>query len=191
METKMAKSKVNAPADTTSDHDGSQSKPVQLVWGENGEYSVAWADLPESTRIALAQSGFTHKLGNEVASAITAAKAKRQKGADGKDTATPKYAESELLVMAHEKRDALITAMKGGTFITRIGAPKLRGFDAILRDVAEFQLKAAYAKKGVALPKGDAWKAKVADAMANSAKVRAEAQRQFDAAQGEDIDIEL
>jgi hypothetical protein len=168
-----------------------ESKPAQLVWGEKGEYTVAWADLPESTRIALAQSGFTHKLGNEVASAITAAKAKRVKGADGKDTATPKFTAAQLDNMATEKRLALIDAMTAGTLTTRIGAPKLRGFDAILRDVAESMVKAAYAKKGVALPKGDAWKAKVADAMANSAKVRAEAQRQFDAAQGDEIDIEL
>jgi hypothetical protein len=186
METKMAKQKNETPVTESA-----PVAPVQLVWGEKGEYTVAWADLPESTRIALAQSGFTHKLGNEVASAITAAKAKRVKGADGKDTATPKYAETELLVMAHDKREAVLKAMRDGTLTTRIGAPKLRGFDAILRDVAEAMVKAAYAKKGVALPKGDAWKAKVADAMVNSAKVRAEAQRQFDAAQGEDIDIEL
>ncbi len=180
----MAKNKQNvAELVIPSDSD------LKLVW--NGK-EVVWSDVPEASRFALAQSGFTHKLGNEVASQITVAKAKRIKGSDGKDTTEPKYTADELEDMANTKREAMVDAILDGTLATRVGAPKLKGFEAVLRDTAERMLRTAYAQKRTALPKGDAWKAKIADAMANSAKVREEAQRIFDASQEEaELDIEL
>lgn len=160
--------------------------PRALVW--NG-FTILWNDVPETSRFALAQSGFTHKMGNEIASAITTAKGKRVKGPDGKETNELVHDEAALARLADEKRAAMVQAVKDGTIATRVGGPKLRGFDAILRDVAEEMLKAAYAKKRVALPKGDAWKAKVQDAMANSAKVKEEAERRFTDTDGLDIEI--
>jgi len=114
----------------------------ELVWG--GDYKVAMADLPEATIYALAQRGFTHVLGNEVASAV---KVQKDKGEMG---------DAELAVFAHDKRIAKINDMIAGALGVSQSGPRATGIDKVIRDISVEEIKTQLVALNAKLPKTQA-----------------------------------
>lgn len=115
-------------------------------------YELDLNTVPQSTVIALAQRGFTHVMGNEVASAISAMKKVTVKAEDG--TESLKYSEADLEAAEVSKRDAKIAAMRDGTLGVRApGAPRVVGIDKYMHDIALEELRAIAAAKKMALPR--------------------------------------
>ena len=160
---------------------------------ENGNKSFKWgdistnpADLPAQSLFALAQRGYTHVLGNEVASQV----ATWRKTEDG-----AKASEAEVEAYAKSKRDEKLAKILDGTLGVRTAAgPRVSGIEALKRQVAIEFLKAAIKAyngktgKNVALPTGEKvinymgkemTREQLVDAYsrANEAKVSAEAER--------------
>ena len=110
-------------------------------------------DVPLPSLFALAQRGFSHVLGNEVAAQVSAYK-KTEEGA--------KATEAELEAYAKEKRDEKLEKILNGTLGVRAAAgPRVSGIEAFMRTIAvEFvkaRLKKYSDKTGtkVALPTGE------------------------------------
>lgn len=115
-----------------------------LKWGD---HEVSPADVPAVSLMALAQRGFTHVLGNEVASALTAWK----KTDDGK---AADQAAVDAWVKA--KREAKLEQIMSGTLGVRAaGQPRATGLDAVMRTIAVERLKVKLAKRQAKLPTGD------------------------------------
>lgn len=112
-----------------------------------GDYTMSPADVPAVSLFALAQRGFTHVLGNEVASALAAYK-KTEEGA--------KATEEALEAFAKEKRDAKVAQILAGTLGVRVsGGPRQTGIEAVMRAIAVERLKAKLKKFDLSLPTGD------------------------------------
>lgn len=173
----MAKKQHNAEHDTVV--------PADLVYGEVRRDMAA---LPNGTLHALAQRGFTHILGNEIASAISSFKEKN-----------PGASDDDVAAKRAELTTAKLAAMDNGTLGVRVGGARVRGIDAVIADVAEeFVIRNVTRKgKAAALPKkgkgyAAAMAALVANAMANSAfaeSVKAEADRRFNAPDVPDVEL--
>lgn len=147
--------------------------PANLVWGK--DYTVAFADLPAATVFALAQQGFTHKLGNEVAAYASGLKdATNENG-------TPKHGESEIATMAHDKRLAIIQAALAGTLGVRVGGPRGTKLETIMRAIALETIKRspAIASGKVAMPKGEKLDSLCASLIAKTPAIREEAERRM------------
>ena len=115
-----------------------------LKWGS---YEVSPSDVPAVSLLALAQRGWTHVFGNEVASALTAWR-KTEEGA----RSTQEQIDSWLAA----KRDAKLAAIMAGTLGVRAaGQPKATGIEALVRSIAVEWLKVALATQGAKLPSGD------------------------------------
>lgn len=103
-----------------------------LAWND---IKVAFGTIPQASLIALAQRGFTHIMGNEVASAATAAK---KAGKEFDPSA---------------KRAEKLEAIFQGTLGTRTASgPRAMGIDKVMREVALETLRSTAAAKKVKLP---------------------------------------
>lgn len=146
--------------------------------------------LPETSVTALLQRGINHYFGNEQAAKVSNMRKKAE--ADGEEFSDDQ-AESAL---AGFRADAM-TALEDGTIGSRSGGPKLRGLEKFVFDVAVGELRVHAAKKNVKWPSGKGAAERIAGLVGqwmanaqNAARVRAEAQRQFDAQQAVgDIDF--
>lgn len=110
-------------------------------------------DVPLQSLFALAQRGYSHVLGNEVAAQVAAYK----KSEDG-----AKATESELEAYASEKRNEKLAKILDGTLGVRTAAgPRVSGIEALKRTIAIEFLKARLKKYSdktgtkVALPTGE------------------------------------
>lgn len=115
-----------------------------LKWGD---YSASPGDVPAVSLMALAQRGWTHVFGNEVASALTAWR-KTEEGKAASD--------ADIAAYLAKKRDEKLDKIMSGTLGTRTpGQPKATGVEAIMRTIAVAWVKAALEKRGAKLPTGD------------------------------------
>ncbi len=120
---------------------------------KHGDITLNPADVPTVSLFALAQRGFSHVLGNEVASKLAAFKKTEEGGAASE-------AEIEAFVKA-KREEALEKIMQGTLGVRTATAPRVSGIEAIMRKVAVEFLQArfaAYSKKSgtkVSLPTGD------------------------------------
>jgi hypothetical protein len=115
--------------------------------------TVSPADIPTVSLFALAQRGFSHVLGNEVASKLAAFR-KTEAGAAAD--------EAEVAEFVKAKRNEALEKILNGTLGVRSAtAPRVTGLEALMRRVAVEFLQArfaAYSKKAgvkVSLPTGD------------------------------------
>ena len=112
-----------------------------------GDITTSPKDVPLQSLFALAQRGFTHVLGNEVAAQVSAYK-KTEEGA-GKS-------EADLEAYASEKRQEKLAKILDGTLGVRTAAgPRVTGVEALKRSIAVEMLKATLKKHNVALPTGE------------------------------------
>jgi hypothetical protein len=112
-----------------------------------GDIVVSPQDVPTVSLFALAQRGFTHVLGNEVASALTAWR-KTEEGVKADDAA--------ITAWTNEKRKAKLEQILAGTLgVRQPGAPKATGIEAIMHAIAVENLRAKLAKFKLKLPTGD------------------------------------
>src|SRR6266436_7557395 len=118
-----------------------------------GDISTAPKDVPLQSLFALAQRGYSHVLGNEVAAQVAAYK-KTEDGA--------KASEADLEAWASLKRDEKLAKILDGTLGVRTAAgPRVTGVEALMRQIAVEFLRArfeAYSKKTgtkVAMPTGE------------------------------------
>lgn len=174
--------KPNTTANGTSPPAGQAVGPGALVWKE---YSIHLSDLPQASILSLAQRGFTHILGNEVAAYESGLKSETVVN-DGETAA--KYSPSEVAVMAHDRRMAKLAEMASGTLGQgRSSGPRLPRLDRVMRDVAKETVAEAFRKTGKAasMPKAadsKAWAAYIDKYLSNpenAAKAQAEAQRRI------------
>lgn len=136
-----------AKKDKVQSNDGAAVGTV-VKWGE-GESAVSFdlSTAPEATVLALAQRGFTHVMGNEVASAL--ASMKKETNEDG----TVKYSDAEIASAASAKREAKLAEMAAGTLGVRVGGARPTGIDKMVRDIAISELRAIAVAKKASLPK--------------------------------------
>lgn len=163
---------------------------TDLTYGET--IAVDFAGLPAVSQMALAQRGFNHLMGSEVASKIKAAK-------DKADEAKTPLSESDIEALTEKHREAFVSALAEGKLGTRASGPKLRGLDKIERDVAVEFITAWAAKNGKKLPSGKGAAEKLATIIANymsdtarAENVQAIAKERFEAAgaaAGDDFDF--
>ena len=147
MESTMARNaqKIETPAE-------SAATASVLKWHE---YDVDLRTLPESSIIALAQRGFTHIMGNEVAAYESGLKAEKNENGE------PKYTPSEVAVLAHDRRITKINEMLAGELGVRTAGARLPKLDRVIRDVAKEILITRATEKGLIgrLPKASDTKA--------------------------------
>jgi hypothetical protein len=131
--------------DTTTSLEGKEFKHQDIT--------VSPADIPTVSLFALAQRGFSHVLGNEVASKLAAFR-KTEAGAAATD--------EEVAAFVKSKREEALEKILNGTLGTRAASsPRVTGIEALMRRVAVEFLQArfaAYSKKSgtkVSLPTGD------------------------------------
>lgn len=114
---------------------------------KHGDITVQPGDVPTLSIFALAQRGFTHVLGNEVASAVTAYK-KSEEGA--------KASEAEIAAWIKAKREAKLDQILNGTLGIRVaGAPKASGIERVMHTIAVERLRVKLKKFKLTLPTGD------------------------------------
>lgn len=161
---------------------------------KHGDITVQPADVPTISLFALAQRGFSHVMGNEVAAKVSAWK-KTEEGASASEEQIAEFT-------AAKRAEALEKIMNGTLGVRSVSAPRVSGIDALMRRVAVEFLQArfaAYSKRTgtkVSLPTGDkvvevAGKAMTredlisAELKRNEAAIRAEAERRSGAAEEE------
>jgi len=151
-----------------------------------GDITTAPGDIPLQSMFALAQRGYTHVLGNEVAAQVAAYK-KTEEGKTKSD--------AELEAYGNEKRkEKLAKILDGSLGVRTAGAPRVTGIDAVMRAIAVERLKGkleSYSKRNgtkVSLPTGDKTVKVLGEDMTrdqlierelkfNGDKIRAEAER--------------
>ena len=115
----------------------------KFTWND---VSIEVADLPIESLHILAQRGFTHVVGNEIAAKVTAYRAKNMRASD-----------SEVTTFANAARKVKIAAMLNGTMTVRESSgPRLDGIERIMRELAIKGLRELAARKKAALPKESA-----------------------------------
>lgn len=128
----------------------------KLTYGDN--LSVDFAALPEASQFALAQRGFTHIFGNEVASRVHSwAGAEEQANSDDKATikawkdANPdKLAAQAAIVQAD-----MLKALNEGTLGARVSGPRLTPLDTMRRKIAREQIENILRTNKIKVPKKD------------------------------------
>jgi hypothetical protein len=141
--------------------------------------TVSPADIPTISLFALAQRGFSHVLGNEVASKLAAFR-KTEVGAAAD--------EAEVAAFTKAKREEALEKILNGTLGTRAASsPRVTGIEALMRRVAVEFLQArfaAYSKKSgtkVSLPTGDKVVEVAGRAMTREQLIEAELKRNGEA----------
>jgi hypothetical protein len=169
---------------------------TSISWGEGtDQVSANIAALPNTTLVALMQKGFTHVMGNEVASALTGEKKRRAEKSE------PALTADEEKAYSAEKRVEKLKAMLDGTMGARAGGgTRLPTIERYMRDIAEARVRADAAKGGIKLPKGKET-IKVRDEMLTMAElitrrvakqeadIRAEAARRMESEQSGDVTV--
>jgi hypothetical protein len=121
----------------------------KFSWGDesNGSFEAFPKDVPEESLFVLAQRGWTHVFGNEVASAFTA----WRKTDDGK--AADEVACKSWLA---ERRGAKLMQILEGKLGVRVaGAPRVTGVDAVMRSIATKRVAARLAALNIKMPTGE------------------------------------
>lgn len=162
---------------------------------------VAWDDLPEASRAYLAQYGMNKALQDVASGTIKAASAAWE--ADRNGEATREHANllknaaetykvdagdypdgaSFAAHLATAQKDHRLAAILSGDVALGSTGPRLRGLDALCRDVAVERLKAAYGVKKLPFPtEAAAVRGMVEKLLASphGESIRAEAQRRAD-----------
>lgn len=109
-----------------------------------GKYTVKYADLPEKSRVRMAQKAFNELLQDSLAFS--------KKDLEGKT-------EQEIASMKAKALDDRFNSILSGEFKVGGGGARLPQIDRVIRDIAEERLKAIAVAKGVPMPKGDVLKA--------------------------------
>lgn len=109
-----------------------------LSWGDR--YRLPFGDLPDTTIRALAQRGFTHILGNEVAAYESGLKTAKD------ESGNAKYSAEEIAVLVHDRRMEKLDEMTKGELGTRTVGPRLPADVQIMRTFAKNAIIAAFAQ---------------------------------------------
>lgn len=128
----------------------------KLTYGTDVE--VDFSSLPDASQHALAQRGFTHLLGNEIASKVHAW-AGQEGQANSDDKAAVKTWKEANAKAVTDKSTALVAdmlkALTDGTVGARVGGPRLAPLDTIRRRIAKEQVVTILAGNGIKTPKKD------------------------------------
>lgn len=154
----------------TSNETNATETATILSWGTHAKVNIN--SLPPSTIYALAQRGFTHILGNEVASYASSLAKKTN------DAGEPLHTKEEIETLADAKRVEKLNQMAEGKLGVGSNGPRVKGIDAIIRDVALEAIRKAATAKKVPMPKGEALQTVITAAIAkNGDAYRVEAER--------------
>lgn len=133
-----------------------------------GKYTVRYADLPEKSRVRMAQKAFNELLQDSLAFS--------KKDLEGKTDA-------EVMAMKAKALDERFNSILSGEFKVGGGGARLPQIERVIRDIAEERLKAIASAKGVPMPKGDVLKAALDKITTKGgAALVAEAQSRIDSA---------
>lgn len=128
----------------------------KLTYGDN--LSVDFATLPEASQFALAQRGFTHIFGNEVASRVHAwAGQEGQANSDDKavikawkDANADKLAAQTAVVQSD-----MLKALNEGTLGARVAGPRLTPVETIANQMARKEIEDILRTNKIKVPKKD------------------------------------
>lgn len=110
--------------------------------------------LPVGSIVALVSSGLAHKMGNEVASKVSAAKAKR--AADTTEGALGPMNDAEVATAQVDARKAMWEAIVNGTLGVRgPAAPRVDPVTKRMREIAGDEVTATLKANKLAVPRGD------------------------------------
>lgn len=133
-----------------------------------GKFTVRYADLPEKSRIRMAQKAFNELLQDSTAFN----KADLEGKTDG-----------EKAAMKAKALDDRFNSIMTGEFRVGGGGARLPQIDRVIQDIATERLKAIAVAKGVPMPKGDVLKAALAKIIVKGGKdLHDEAQSRIDSA---------
>jgi len=143
-------------------------------------FTVNTQALPEASIKYLLQYGFAQCL-QDMSLAQIRAQAERK----GLEMTTVEVTEA-----LHDRRALKVENLLNGTiFVRKAGAPRATSFDKLVAQIVKERLTAAVLKKGVALPKGDAYHTLAESFITKRGdEVRAEAQRRLDTVVSIDVD---
>ena len=116
---------------------------------KHGDISISPADVPAMSLFALAQRGFTHVLGNEVASALTAWR-KSEEGI--------KADQGTIDAWVKARREVKLEQIMSGTLGVRVSrgtGTRVSLIEAIMRSIAIERLRVKLTKFKLKLPTGD------------------------------------
>lgn len=135
------------------------------------DFAIEVGELPSEMILALAQHGFKQKLGD------AAAMTKEEKAELGSEEA--------VAAKIAERRKAIVQNLREGKFSAGgTAGPRLKGLDAIVRDVAIERLKAAFSAKSIKWPTGKGSAERIAELVGklvakHGDDIRAEAERRM------------
>lgn len=139
---------------------------------------------------AISEAGIAYLLQYGWAKSLQDSVAGRKKALLAGDDETPALTEDEAEAKLVEIMTKRAEAIVAGEVGQRAGGPRLTKIDRVMRNVAAEIVKAAAAKKGRKLPKGEAYQTLISAYIAkNEAAVREEAERRMEATQ-EEVDVE-
>ena len=133
----------------------------------------------------LLQNGFKQSMADSIAGY---AKELSAEGEGEGEAFIPAYTPAEIHALVVEALNDRFAKIMAGDVGLGTSGPRLRGIDAIMRDVAVERLKAAFAtNKALTVPKGDNWTKLVQSYIAkNDAALRDEATKRQNTAAGSD-----
>jgi hypothetical protein len=139
-----------------------------------GGFNVLSDDLPIESVVYLLQYGFAQCLQD-----MSAAQIRAQAERKGLEMTTAEVTEA----LEARRAEKVKNLLNGTIFVRKAGAPRATSFDKVVATIVKERLTAAVLRKGVALPKGDAYHTLVEGFIAKYGDdVRAEAQRRLDTA---------
>ena len=180
----MAKNKKTAPTVTEND---------ERIFIGNGDFTIPLSDLIADKLPALAYLA-NYGLNKSLQDAVAGRKGELRAALNGEndqglDPDARKYSDEEVAVILHDEMKARFDAILSGTVGTRgPGKPRASKLESVMSTVATERMKAAAAKAGKSLPKGEALVELRTKYIAKfEAEIRAEAERRMaDAASGAD-----
>ncbi len=123
-----------------------------------GDFAIDASALPEASLFALLSRGFTHVLGNEIASRVHAwCGAEGQANSDDKATikAWKEANESAVAEQTAVLRKAAFDAIVAGTLGVRVGGPRVEPIDQAKASIARVEVLKVLAANGIKAPKKD------------------------------------
>lgn len=131
--------------ETTTETATEASVPTELSYGD---HKIAIANLPQASLVALAQRGFTHILGNEVASKVTAQKKSFAEANGGAAMSEDDVAK----MLADYRAEAFAKIAEGRLGVRAAGSPRGTALETIMRAVAVARLKTNFRKLNLKFP---------------------------------------
>lgn len=129
---------------------------MELTYGDS--LKVDFATLPEASQSALAQRGFTHVFGNEVASRVHS-RSMSEDGANSDDKATVKAWKDtnpdKLAAWAAEVSADFLKALTEGTLGNRVSGPRLTPVETIARQMAKKEIEDILRANKIKVPTKD------------------------------------